>query len=96
MEHAIGSLTVGKLADVVVLWPRRARSSPATGGDPVSEIVYSRSAQDVRTVIVGGRVVVRDSVLLTGDEGDIVRTAEVQRALMLQRVPGAVPTQAGR
>jgi 5-methylthioadenosine/S-adenosylhomocysteine deaminase len=86
IESHIGSLEIGKLADVVILWPRRARNSPAAGGDPISELVYSRSAADVRTVLVGGRTVVCDGVLSTADEGQIVREAEVQRELMLERV----------
>jgi 5-methylthioadenosine/S-adenosylhomocysteine deaminase len=86
IESDIGSVETGKLADLVVLWPRRARNSPVTGGDPVSEVVYSRSAADVRTVLVAGRPVVRDGVLTTANEGEIVREAEVQRGLMLDRV----------
>jgi cytosine/adenosine deaminase-related metal-dependent hydrolase len=81
----IGSLEPGKLADVVVLWPRRIRSAPSAGSDPISDIVYSRGSQDVRTVLVGGQVVVRDGLLQTGDEEEIMRTAEEQRATILGR-----------
>jgi cytosine/adenosine deaminase-related metal-dependent hydrolase len=81
----IGSLEVGKRADVVVLRPRRARSSPGTDADPVSELVYSRGASDVRTVVVDGRVVVADGELVTADERQIMIAAERERRAILAR-----------
>ena len=39
--------------------------------DPVSHLAYAVEAADVRTVIVDGRIVLRDGVLTTADEREI-------------------------
>ncbi|MCW2524171.1 MAG: N-ethylammeline chlorohydrolase [Frankiales bacterium] len=86
MDREIGSLEVGKKADVVILRPDRAHSAPANVNDLASSIVYSRTAADVRTVLVDGRVVVQDGVLKTAAEDEIVAEAIKQRELILQRL----------
>ncbi|GAA0714273.1 amidohydrolase family protein [Dactylosporangium roseum] len=91
MGDQIGSIEPGKLADLVLLRPSRAASAPTRPANPFSEIVYSRSAADVDTVLVGGAVVVRDGQLVTGDETEIVRNAEVELAGMLRRAGLSVP-----
>ena len=48
--------------------------------------MYGARASDVRTVLIGGRVVVRDGRLLSLDRDDVVRTAREQRARLLERV----------
>lgn len=41
--------------------------------DPVSHLAYAVNAADVQTVIVDGRVVLRDRVLQTADDAEIRR-----------------------
>ena len=41
--------------------------------DPVSHLAYAVEAADVRTVIIDGRIVLRDGVLTTADEREISR-----------------------
>jgi 5-methylthioadenosine/S-adenosylhomocysteine deaminase len=41
--------------------------------DPVSHLAYAVEAADVRTVMIDGRFVVRDRVLLTADDTEIKR-----------------------
>jgi cytosine/adenosine deaminase-related metal-dependent hydrolase len=53
----IGSLEVGKRADVVVVRTDAAHAEP--GGSPASRLVYACKAEDVRHVLVDGVEVVR-------------------------------------
>ena len=55
MEHLVGTLEVGKRADLTVVSMRDWATLPA--GDPASRIVFGATARDVRHVIVDGRVV---------------------------------------
>ncbi len=83
LEAEIGSIEVGKRADLILLDLDGPHAQPETA-DLVSRIVYSARATDVRHVIVGGRVVVRDGVLKTEDIAAIRRAANTQ-ANKLQR-----------
>jgi 5-methylthioadenosine/S-adenosylhomocysteine deaminase len=65
LEQSIGSLEVGKSADVVVV--DRDRPHLAPGPDPYSTLVYAARGSDVRTTIVDGEVLVDDSVPVRGD-----------------------------
>ncbi len=62
-ERDLGSLEVGKRADLIVVDVATARAAPAP--DPYRTVVSSCGAGDVRHVICDGRVVVRDGRLLT-------------------------------
>ncbi len=85
LERDVGSIEVGKIADLVVVRRDRLHSAPVGFGDPVSEMVYTHRSDDVSHVLVGGRVVVADSRLLTADENLIRAEAEAQRAALLGR-----------
>jgi cytosine/adenosine deaminase-related metal-dependent hydrolase len=77
LEAEIGSIEVGKCADVVVLDLAAPHAQPEDA-DLISRIVYSAGPADVRHVIVDGRMVVRDGVLKTADVAEIRRTANAQ------------------
>jgi cytosine/adenosine deaminase-related metal-dependent hydrolase len=86
LESEIGSVEVGKRADLVVLDLDGPHAQPADA-DLISRIVYSARAADVRHVIVDGRVVVRDGVLKSADVAAIRRGANTQ-ARRLRRAVG--------
>ncbi|MHB8947162.1 MAG: amidohydrolase family protein [Bacillota bacterium] len=73
-ESLIGSLEVGKAADLFIYDPWRAKSSPLH--DPLSSLVYSSGESNIRTTIVAGRVVLDDGVVAGVDEGDVLRRAQ--------------------
>lgn len=77
LDSEIGSLEVGKRADVAVVRLDRLHATPAT--DVVSALVYSAEANDVETVIIDGELVMREGRLLTVNEKGTVRDAQVQR-----------------
>ena len=73
LEKQIGSLEGGKRADLVVVSTAGARLTPIY--DPVSHLVYAVHGDDVRTVMVNGRVLMRDRKMLTLDEPAILAEA---------------------
>ena len=87
LEREIGSIALGKRADLVVLDLHEPHLHPAVG-DPVSLVVYAARASDVRDVFVEGRPVVLGHDLITAPIEDIVReadrcAAELQRSARL-------------
>jgi 5-methylthioadenosine/S-adenosylhomocysteine deaminase len=66
MEHEVGALEVGKRADVILLDAESWGFVPAL--DPVRQLAFAGSAEAVRTVVIEGRVVMRDRRIVTVDE----------------------------
>ncbi len=73
LEKQVGSLESGKRADLVVVSVAAARQTPLY--DPVSHLVYVSRGDDVRTVMVNGRVLMRDRKMLTLDEPAVLADA---------------------
>ncbi|WP_027623836.1 amidohydrolase [Clostridium lundense] len=71
MEHLIGSIEVGKRADLVILETESVNMQPIY--DYYSTIVYSANPSNVDTVIVDGRIIVRSKKILRIDFNDIKR-----------------------
>lgn len=79
LEAEIGSIEPGKRADLTVLEFARPHSAPA-GDDVYGQIVHSGRAEDVRDVVIDGRLVMRDRELLTLDEPEVVARAHQHSA----------------
>jgi 5-methylthioadenosine/S-adenosylhomocysteine deaminase len=77
LDSEIGSLDVGKQADVAVVRLDRLHATPVT--DVVSALVYSAEQDDVDTVIIDGKLLMRERGLLTLKEQEIIEEAQVQR-----------------
>jgi 5-methylthioadenosine/S-adenosylhomocysteine deaminase len=73
MEKEIGSLEPGKKADIVLINLNEANAVPMY--DIYAQIAYSLKGSDVETVIIGGKVVMRDRRLLTVDETKVLEKA---------------------
>ncbi|NWF55691.1 MAG: amidohydrolase family protein, partial [Syntrophaceae bacterium] len=73
MEKEIGSLEVGKKADVIVLDMNKPHLQPVY--NIVSQLVYSATGADVREVIIDGKIIMENRKLLTLDEEEILRKA---------------------
>lgn len=79
MHTDIGSLEVGKAADVITVDVTRPHYVPLLWRPRptiVNHLIYSGSGEDVRDVWVGGRKVVSDGHLETLDEEEVIRTAQ--------------------
>ena len=77
MEKEIGSLEVGKKADIIVLDLNRPHLQPVF--NIVSHLVYSATGADVRDVIIDGKLVMENRKLLTLDEKEILNSAREWR-----------------
>lgn len=67
----LGTLEVGKLADVMVLDFTSPNLTPCF--DLYSHLIYAASAADVCDVIINGQLVMQDRQLLTLDEKEIIK-----------------------
>jgi 5-methylthioadenosine/S-adenosylhomocysteine deaminase len=65
LQHLIGSVEPGKCADIIVLDMKQAHLTPLY--HLYSQIVYACRGSDVRDVIIDGKVVMRNRILLTID-----------------------------
>jgi 5-methylthioadenosine/S-adenosylhomocysteine deaminase len=83
MEREIGSLEPGKKADVVLVDLRRPHLYPANM--PLFRLVCFANGNDVSTVIVDGRVLMRDRVVLSVDEDAVLDEAQAACERMLDR-----------
>lgn len=72
-EDGLGSLTPGKLADLLIVDSRRILFPPGRYDmEPVLDVILDRTqAVDLRTVMIDGQVVMRDGVMTTVDEDRI-------------------------
>ena len=83
MENEIGSLEVGKKADIVIVDIHKPHSTPLL--DPVSTLVYSSSGTDVHTVIVNGEILIEGGKLTRINENDILQKAQQAADKVLER-----------
>jgi 5-methylthioadenosine/S-adenosylhomocysteine deaminase len=83
LADEIGSLEVGKRADVIAVDLRRLHGSPET--DVVSSLVYSAQASDVRTTIIDGHVVMRDGGLTTLNEAEVISESNREANALAKR-----------
>src|SRR5690348_15085050 len=83
LDQEIGTLEVGKSADVSVVRLRVLHSVPSR--DFVSALVYAAEASDVQTVIVGGRLLMKDRELCTLDEALAMAQAGSEAQLLFER-----------
>ncbi len=70
LEADLGSLEVGKKADLIAVDVSRANAVPLY--NPYTHLVYSASGTDVRHTIVNGRVLMENFKLMTLDEESIL------------------------
>lgn len=77
MEKEIGSLEPGKKADLILINLDEPNGVPIY--DVYAEIAYSLKGSDVKTVMIGGRVVMRDHKLQTVDEEAAIAKAREYR-----------------
>jgi len=83
LENEIGSLEVGKRADVIVVDLNQLHSSPKQ--DVISSLVYSAQPADVRATIIDGRIVMRDGKLSALNEGDVIVDANREASALAKR-----------
>jgi 5-methylthioadenosine/S-adenosylhomocysteine deaminase len=73
MEKEIGSLEAGKKADLILISLDEPNAVPMY--EIYAQIAYSLKGSDVATVIIGGKIVMQDHLLLTVDERKVLEKA---------------------
>jgi len=70
MERLVGSLETGKKADIIIIGLNKPHLTPIF--NEYSHLVYAASGADVDTVVINGKVVMKDRRLLTIHENDVM------------------------
>lgn len=86
LDHLIGSLEVGKRADIVAFDLDKAHTT--VGNRPISALVFSAHGTDVDTVMVNGKVLLRNSELTGFDREQEVLAEARSRAVDALRRAG--------
>jgi 5-methylthioadenosine/S-adenosylhomocysteine deaminase len=79
---SIGSIEVGKQADLIFVDDRQPQFQPLH--DVTANLIYSVYGSEVTRVFVGGREVLRDGRLITVDEAEIYARAQAQARRLLE------------
>lgn len=80
LKKEIGSLEVGKRADVVLVDCNTPRLTPCH--DPISHLVYAAYGSDVTTTIVDGNLLYYENKVLTVDEQHVLDEAQKQAKIL--------------
>jgi 5-methylthioadenosine/S-adenosylhomocysteine deaminase len=83
LEDEIGSIEVGKRADIIVV--DRDRPHLAPGPDPYSTLVYAVRGSDVRTTIVDGALLVDEFAPVRVDRREIAMEARAAALTLARR-----------
>lgn len=83
----VGSLEAGKRADIILIDLNRPHLVPMY--NPFSHLVYTIGRDDVNTVLVNGRVVMRDREMLTIDEEALLGEVNVIAQYIARATSGA-------
>ncbi len=94
LDAHIGSLEVGKQADIVLVDAAQPHLAPRH--DPIALLVYSAQAADVDTVLVAGRVLLENRELKTLDAEALLTQAGEQTRRLLQRASEATADKDSR
>lgn len=87
MENEIGSLRPGKLADLIVIdlaYPHLNPIYDAPIRNLIPNLVYSARGHEVEMVMIDGKMIVEDHVLLTDDEQCAIREVNKSAARISQ------------
>ncbi|MCM3217607.1 5'-deoxyadenosine deaminase [Niallia taxi] len=85
LETEIGSIEVGKKADIAILNLQNFHTYPSYDVDPVSRIVYSATRADVVTTIINGRIIMENKIMRTMDKQIILKEADTSIRRLLKR-----------
>jgi len=85
MEDEIGSIKIGKKADLFIFNPGLApKSTPMH--NPISTLVYSSSERNVETVIIDGTMVLEDGLISNIDEEKFYKKAQKMATDLAEKV----------
>ncbi|NIE73320.1 amidohydrolase family protein [Pantoea sp. Ap-967] len=85
LSSVTGTLTPGKRADLQIVAIDAINLAGYGGGDPAALLVYSARPENVRTVLVDGRVLKHQGELVGIDVPALLRKAQASASQLLQR-----------
>jgi 5-methylthioadenosine/S-adenosylhomocysteine deaminase len=85
MSHLIGSLEIGKKADIIVINTNKPHLTPMY--NPYSHLVYAARGQDVEHVVINGQLVMRERQILTMNVQDILLKAKLKSKEIMNWLP---------
>jgi 5-methylthioadenosine/S-adenosylhomocysteine deaminase len=74
LEKQLGSLEAGKKADFILVDTSAPHATPMY--NVYSQLVYALKSSDVKTVVIGGKIVMQDRQMLTLNEKEILAKAQ--------------------
>ncbi|MFX3634726.1 MAG: 5'-deoxyadenosine deaminase [Candidatus Pristimantibacillus sp.] len=86
METEIGSIEVGKLADLQLLDLEDFHVYPSFDADWYSRVVYAATRGDVDTVMIDGRIVMDNRMMMTIDKPIVLKEADRSLKRLLERL----------
>lgn len=86
LEHDIGSLEVGKKADIILLALDQPHTAPHNGEDIYAQLVYAAQARDVHLTMIDGRICYRQAEIPGLDHEQTCRHAGEALRQLLQRI----------
>jgi 5-methylthioadenosine/S-adenosylhomocysteine deaminase len=89
LDDQIGSIEVGKRADVIIVDRDRPHLAPCP--DPYSTLVYAVRGSDVRSTIVDGEVLVDDFAPVRVDRAQLAAAARVAARELVARARIEMP-----
>ncbi|MEM6530885.1 MAG: amidohydrolase family protein, partial [Chloroflexota bacterium] len=82
-DDEIGSLEVGKKADLIVVNPDTANMLPLH--DPVANLISAMKTDNIESTMVDGRWLMRDREILVVDEAEVIERAKRHAAEIAER-----------
>ena len=76
LEREIGSLEVGKKADLIILNPNTIHSLPLH--DPIANIVYTMSSENVESTMCNGKWLMKNREILVLNESNLIEQVKIK------------------
>lgn len=89
MEKEIGSLEVGKKADLIILNPDTIHSLPVI--DPVANIVYAMSSENIESSMCNGKWLMKNREILFLDEKELLEKIKIQNKKVMDKAGIVIP-----
>ena len=89
LNNELGSIEVGKKADIILVNLRRLHQTPILYGDyfnVISHLVYATKGSDVDTVIIDGKIVMENRIIKRVDENKVIEKAQENAIELLRRI----------
>ncbi len=75
LDKLIGSIEIGKKADIIVVETNKPRLIPMY--NPYSHLVYTVEGNDVWMTIIDGKIIYKDNQILTINEEEVIEKARL-------------------